>query len=118
VLIGTVGLARACAPGIGPNAITTDGMPAMDSLARNGCAMVAADYTGMGADGGFPDLIGEGEARSLLDSVRAARQVPGVSSPPRRSSGAVLEPESPLDADLEQWTKDRFADAPAPSSCP
>ena len=75
---GTVGVARACAPSIGRYAITTEGMPAMDALARNGWAMVATDYTGMGAEGTFPYLIGQGEGRSVLDAVRAARQIPGV----------------------------------------
>ena len=75
---GTVGVARGCAPSIGPDAISTVGMPAMDSLARNGWAMVATDYTGMGAPGRFPYLIGPGEGHSVLDSVRAARQVPEV----------------------------------------
>jgi uncharacterized membrane protein HdeD (DUF308 family)/alpha-beta hydrolase superfamily lysophospholipase len=75
---GTVGVARACAPSLGRAAITTEGMPAMDALAERGWAMVATDYTGMGAEGRFPYLIGAGEAYSVLDSVRAARQVPGV----------------------------------------
>lgn len=76
---GTVGVARGCAPSIGPNAITEDGMPAMDSLARNGWAMVATDYPGMGAEGNFPYLIGEGQGRAVLDAARAARQVPDLS---------------------------------------
>ncbi|WP_211229467.1 lipase family protein [Nakamurella lactea] len=75
---GTVGVTRGCAPSIGRNAISETGMPAMDSLARNGWAMVATDYPGMGTDGNFPYLIGQGEGRSVLDAARAARQVPGV----------------------------------------
>lgn len=76
---GTVGVARGCAPSIGPDAITHKGMPAMGSLARNGWAMVATDYTGMGTVGAFPYLVGTGEGYSVLDSARAARQVPDVS---------------------------------------
>ena len=75
---GTVGVARACAPSLGRDAISTKGMPAMGAFAQRGWAMVATDYTGMGAEGEFPYLIGAGEAYSVLDSVRAARQVPGV----------------------------------------
>ena len=75
---GTVGVARGCAPSIGEDAITDEGMPAMDSLARNGWAMVATDYPGMGADGDFPYLIGEGQGRAVLDAVRAAHQVPDL----------------------------------------
>ncbi|BAL87978.1 putative lipase [Actinoplanes missouriensis 431] len=75
---GTVGVARACAPSLGRDAISTEGMPAMDSLARNGWAMVATDYTGQGTEGAFPYLIGQGEGRSVLDAVRAAHQVDGL----------------------------------------
>jgi pimeloyl-ACP methyl ester carboxylesterase len=72
---GTVGVARACAPSLGRDAISTEGMPAMDALARNGWGMVATDYTGQGTEGDFPYLIGQGEGRSVLDAVRAVHQV-------------------------------------------
>ena len=72
---GTVGVARACAPSLGRYAITHEGMPAMDALARNGWGMVATDYIGQGTEGEFPYLIGQGEGRSVLDSVRAAHQL-------------------------------------------
>ena len=72
---GTVGVARACAPSLGRYAITPEGMPAMDALARNGWGMVATDYIGQGTEGEFPYLIGQGEGRSVLDSVRAAHQL-------------------------------------------
>ncbi|SDF00788.1 Uncharacterized membrane protein HdeD, DUF308 family [Blastococcus aurantiacus] len=72
---GTVGVARACAPSLGRYAITPEGMPAMDALARNGWGMVATDYIGQGTEGDFPYLIGQGEGRSVLDSVRAAHQL-------------------------------------------
>lgn len=72
---GTVGVARACAPSLGRDAISTEGMPAMDSLARNGWGLVATDYMGQGTEGNFPYLIGQGEGRSVLDAVRAAHQI-------------------------------------------
>ena len=72
---GTVGVARACAPSLGRHAVTPEGMPAMDSLARNGWGMVATDYIGQGTEGAFPYLIGQGEGRSVLDAVRAAHQL-------------------------------------------
>ncbi|HEY0186894.1 MAG TPA: lipase family protein [Cellulomonas sp.] len=75
---GTVGVTRACAPSIGDDALSSDGTPAVDQLAANGWAMVATDYPGMGTEGDFPYLIGEGEGRAVLDAARAARQVPGV----------------------------------------
>lgn len=79
---GTVGVARSCAPSLGPDAITTEGMPSMDALARNGWGMVATDYIGQGTEGDFPYLIGQGEGRSVLDAVRAAHQVPDLDLAP------------------------------------
>ncbi|WP_138758985.1 lipase family protein [Modestobacter altitudinis] len=79
---GTVGVARACAPSLGRNAISTEGMPSMDALARNGWGMVATDYIGQGTEGAFPYLIGQGEGRSVLDAVRAAHQVDGLDLAP------------------------------------
>jgi uncharacterized membrane protein HdeD (DUF308 family) len=79
---GTVGVARACAPSLGPNAISTEGMPSMNALARNGWGMVATDYIGQGTEGNFPYLVGQGEGRSVLDAVRAAHQVEGLDLAP------------------------------------
>lgn len=76
---GTVGVARACAPSLADNAFALDSLPAVDLLADLGWAMVATDYPGMGAQGAFPYLIGQGEGRAVLDAARAARQVPRVS---------------------------------------
>ena len=48
-------------------------------LAQYYCArpiVVATDYAGLGTKGIHPYLIGESEARSVLDSVRAARALP------------------------------------------
>lgn len=75
---GTVGVARGCAPSLRRDAISSDSIPATDALAERGWAMVATDYTGMGTQGRFPYLVGTGEGHSVLDSARAARQVPGV----------------------------------------
>ncbi|WP_041289160.1 lipase family protein [Kribbella flavida] len=79
---GTVGVARACAPSLGRNAISTEGMPSMDALARNGWGMVATDYIGQGTEGAFPYLVGQGEGRSVLDAVRAAHQLDGLDLAP------------------------------------
>jgi len=76
---GTNGIARACAPSLGPDAIPLQNTAAMGSLALNGWGVVATDYIGEGTQGAFPYLIGQGEARSVLDSIRAAHQVDGVS---------------------------------------
>lgn len=75
---GTVGVARACAPSIGPDAISPAGIPALDEVVAHGWAVVSSDYTGMGAEGDFPYLVGTGEAYSVLDALRAARDLDAV----------------------------------------
>ncbi len=75
---GTNGIARACAPSLGPDAIPVQNVATMESLARNGWGVVATDYIGEGTRGAYPYLIGQGEGRSVLDSIRAAHQVDGL----------------------------------------
>lgn len=53
-------------------------MPALEEIVARGWAVVATDYTGMGMAGDFPYLIGTGQAYSVLDAVRAARQLEAV----------------------------------------
>jgi acetyl esterase/lipase len=53
-------------------------LPAFGELVERQWALVAPDYMGLGTTGPFPCLIGEGEARSALDAVRAARQLTGI----------------------------------------
>ncbi len=80
---GTNGVARACAPSLGPNAVPFETVTPMAALARNGWGVVATDYTGEGTRGSYPYLIGQGEGRSVLDSVRAAHQVPQLDLSPQ-----------------------------------
>ncbi len=72
---GTVGVAARCAPSIladaGASAI--DGLPAF--LAA-GDAVVATYYQGLGTPGPHPYLVGKDEAIAVLDSVRAAHNLP------------------------------------------
>jgi secretory lipase len=75
---GTVGIARACAPSLTPTAISPQAVPALDAVLRNGWAVVGTDYPGMGTAGNMPYLVGEGEGRSVLDSIRAAHQLSSV----------------------------------------
>jgi pimeloyl-ACP methyl ester carboxylesterase len=63
--------------------VPTAGIPALDQVARAGWVIVATDYQFVEKGGPRPYLIGEGEARAALDSVRAARQVPGLTLDPR-----------------------------------
>jgi acetyl esterase/lipase len=48
----------------------------LPNMIRQGYIVVATDYPGLGTDGIHPYLIGESEARAVLDSVRAARDMP------------------------------------------
>ncbi len=75
---GTTGVARSCAPSLMTDMFRIQGIPAVDAAVVHGWAIVATDYTGQGAEGDFPYLIGEVEGRSTLDAVRAARSLEGV----------------------------------------
>lgn len=72
---GTTGYATQCAPSVLPEPFTAGALPALDEVMAQGWALVAADYIGLGTAGPQPYLIGEGEGRSVLDAVRAAREL-------------------------------------------
>ncbi|WP_454619781.1 lipase family protein [Bradyrhizobium cenepequi] len=71
---GTTGLQQRCMPSL--ISAPTLGIPALDRTVRAGWVIVATDYSFAEKGGPHPYLIGEGEARAALDSVRAARQMP------------------------------------------
>ena len=48
----------------------------LGAMLANGYVVTATDYPGLGTDGIHPYLIGESEGRAVLDSVRAARDLP------------------------------------------
>ena len=74
---GTTGVASRCAPSLLSSSRLDNGViPGLDRLIGRGWVLVATDYVGLGTSGPHPYLIGQGEARSVLDSVRAARQLP------------------------------------------
>jgi acetyl esterase/lipase len=75
---GTTGVARGCAPSLRDASATKWAIPALDDVIRRGWIVVASDYSGQGAPGVFPYLIGRGEARSSLDAVLAARELDDV----------------------------------------
>jgi pimeloyl-ACP methyl ester carboxylesterase len=52
------------------------GIPVRSRIALAGWVVVATDYSFAEKEGPHPYLIGEGEGRAALDSVRAARQMP------------------------------------------
>src|SRR5262245_27236870 len=51
-------------------------MWSLPNMIAEGYIAVATDYLGHGTEGIHPYLIGKSEARSVLDSVRAARDLP------------------------------------------
>jgi alpha-beta hydrolase superfamily lysophospholipase len=73
---GTTGLFQKCMPSLfsAPSA----GIPGRDRIVKAGWVIVATDYSFAENGGPHPYLIGEGEARAALDSVRAARQMSGL----------------------------------------
>jgi uncharacterized membrane protein HdeD (DUF308 family)/alpha-beta hydrolase superfamily lysophospholipase len=72
---GTTGVAQACAPSLRRKAATEWDIPAVEEALKRGWVVVASDYSGQGAPGDFPYLIGKGEARSSLDGVLAAGEL-------------------------------------------
>ena len=72
----TSGVMPPCAPSLMPD---VGGMMwNLPNMISQGYIVVATDYPGLGTDGIHPYLIGESEARSVLNSVRAAREMPNT----------------------------------------
>jgi pimeloyl-ACP methyl ester carboxylesterase len=69
----TTGLLQKCMPSL--LSMTTKGVPWCNRIVMAGWVVVATDYSFAEKGGPHPYLIGEGEARATLDSVRAARQM-------------------------------------------
>src|SRR5438094_8661856 len=69
----TTGLLQKCMPSL--LSTPTNGIPERDRIVMAGWVVVATDYSFAEKGGPHPYLIGEGEARAALDSVRAARQM-------------------------------------------
>jgi hypothetical protein len=71
---GTHGLADACAPSKALDIAYR--IPGIKDFVKQGDIVVATDYEGLGTPGEHPYLVGESEARGVLDIVRAVRQMP------------------------------------------
>jgi acetyl esterase/lipase len=72
----TTGVAERCAPTLLPNLSGT--IPGLEQMLSRGYVVVATDYAGLGLPGVHAYLVGISEARSVLDSVRAARNLSGA----------------------------------------
>jgi len=77
----TTGVVSRCAPSLA-RVFFASVQGLRDMLAR-GYVVTATDYPGLGTPEIHPYLVGVSEGRAVLDSVRAARQVPGADAGPR-----------------------------------
>jgi alpha-beta hydrolase superfamily lysophospholipase len=89
---GTLGGARNCAPSIPGNPARNlasyytyrspypidVGVPALTRFLRAGYVVTATDYQGLGTPGVHQYVVGSTEARNVLDSVKAAKQIPAA----------------------------------------
>jgi acetyl esterase/lipase len=74
---GTTGIVPGCAPAVMGKPFAH--VPALAALLDEGWVYVATDYAGLGTQGPHAYLVGEEAARGVLDAVRAARRLEGLS---------------------------------------
>ena len=72
----TTGVVERCAPSRAR--IRFQMISGLRTLLQHGYVVVATDYPGLGTDEPHPYLVGDSEARAVIDSVRAVRAIPGV----------------------------------------
>lgn len=79
---GTVGMGDACAPSRSSNPLLdTEGW--LEQMMSLGWVVVSTDYTGLGTPGPELYLVGEAEARDVLNAVRAVRSIPDADASAR-----------------------------------
>jgi alpha-beta hydrolase superfamily lysophospholipase len=76
---GTTGVAQRCGPSVLGGAAAS-GIDGLSRFIRAGDAVFAPDYQGLGTPGPHPFLLGPAAARTVIDGVRAAGQIPGAHS--------------------------------------
>jgi hypothetical protein len=72
----TTGVVPHCAPSLA--IFVFQQMMGSRPLEQRGVVIAATDYPGLGTPGPHPYLVGASEGRAVLDSVRAARAMPGA----------------------------------------
>src|SRR6202012_4130896 len=72
----TTGVVPHCAPSLALFGFQQ--IQGLREMVERGYAVAATDYPGLGTPGPHPYLVGVSEGRAVLDSVRAARTMPGV----------------------------------------
>ncbi len=73
---GTVGMGDSCAPSA--NGVDARSAAFLAPYLEAGYVVAATDYEGLGTPGLHPYVVGESEARGVVDSVRAARSIDGL----------------------------------------
>jgi uncharacterized membrane protein HdeD (DUF308 family)/acetyl esterase/lipase len=76
---GTTGVAEGCAPSLLQDPFEAGAMFTLDETISSGWAVVATDYIGLGTEAPHSYLVGEPAGRAVLDAVRAARHMQGLS---------------------------------------
>ena len=79
---GTSGLGDRCAPSVVGPALPRRDRPYLANWMREGYAIVASDYAGLGTPGLAAYLHGRSEAHNVVDIVKAARAYAGRRLPP------------------------------------
>ncbi|MGA5299468.1 alpha/beta fold hydrolase [Nucisporomicrobium flavum] len=72
---GTTGLADKCAPSASQAVFWPEARAAIAALLQKGWTVAAPDYPGLGTPENHPYLVGNSEGRSIIDSVKAARNL-------------------------------------------
>jgi acetyl esterase/lipase len=72
----TTGVVEQCAPSLAR--VFFASVQGLRTMLARGYVVAATDYPGLGAPGVHPYLVGDSEAHAVLDSVRAARAIPGA----------------------------------------
>lgn len=75
---GMIGVAQRCAPSRDGTNFTM--IPSLADVIGRGYTVVAPDYPGLGSDMVHPALVGVSTGRSVLDAVRAARDLGGANA--------------------------------------
>jgi pimeloyl-ACP methyl ester carboxylesterase len=72
----TTGVVPHCAPSLA--IFVFQQMAGLRQLIEQGAVVAATDYPGLGTPAPHPYLVGDSEARAVIDSVRVARNMPGA----------------------------------------
>lgn len=75
---GTTGVRPGCAPSVLPDGLAAGAMFVLDDVLAQGWAVVATDYAGLGTADPHAYLVGRAAAHDVLDAVRAAHELDGV----------------------------------------